>query len=89
MYNYTINVLYFVIVFYRDKDDVGMIDVPTEENKAYSSNFIESISSGSNSMAKVCLEANLAYTSHSVKQTVGESPEDKVYEQVDLTHYNQ
>ena len=66
-----------------------MNDVPTEENKAYSSHSIKNILPDSNSMTKICLEANLAYTSHSVKQTVGESPENKVYEQVDSTPCNQ
>ena len=47
------------------------------------------ISPNSNSMPKISLESNLAYTSHSVKQTVGESPEDKVYEQVDSTSFIQ
>ena len=75
--------------FCRDKDDVGMNVVPTEENKAYSSHSIKNILPDSNSMTKICIETNLAYTSHSVKQTVGESPEDKVYEQVDSTPYNQ
>ena len=66
-----------------------MDDVPTKENKSYSIHSIENILPNSNSMAKICPEANLAYTSHSVKQTVGESLEDKVYEQVDSTPYNQ
>ena len=73
--------------FYRDKDDVGMNDVPTKENKSYSSHSIKNILPQSNSMTKICVEANLAYTGHSVKQTVGEIPEDKVYEPVDSTPY--
>ena len=75
--------------FYRGEDDVGMNNVPIEENMAYSSHSIENILPDSNSMTKMCLEANLAYTSHSMKQTVGESLEVKVYEQVDLTPCNQ
>ena len=68
-----------------------MNDVPTKEKKSYSIHSIKNILPNSNSMTKICPEANLAYTSHStsVKQTVGESPEDKVYEQVDSTSYNQ
>ena len=66
-----------------------MNDVPTEENKAYSSHSIKNVSPNSNSMPKICLEVNLSYTSHSVKETVGENPENKVYEQVDSTPYNQ
>ena len=71
--------LHFISIFYRDKDDVGMNDVPTEENKAYSSHSIKNIlPDSSNHMAKISLEANLAYTSHSVKkQMVGKSPEMK------------
>ena len=69
--------------------NVGMNDIPTAENNACSRHSIKNILSDSNSMTKICLEANLAYTSHSVKQTAGESPEDKVYEQMDSTPYNQ
>ena len=78
-----------LLLFYRNKDDVGMSDVPTEENKAYSSHSIKNNLLDSNSLTKICLEANLAYTSHSVKQTVGDSPEDNVYEQVYSTPINQ
>ena len=73
---------------YRDKDNIGMSDVPAEENVC-SSYSAKNTLPDSNSMAMICLEANLAYTSHSVKQTVGESPEDNVYEQVDSTPCNQ
>ena len=71
--------------FYRNKDDAGMNTVPTEGNKAYSSHSIKNISSDSNSMTMICLEANLTYTSHSVKRNIGESPEDKDYENVKST----
>ena len=77
-----------LLFFYRDKDDVGMSDVPTEENKAYSNHSIKNILPDSNSLTKICLEANFAYTSHSVKKTVGESPEDNVYEQMDSSPIN-
>ena len=78
-----------LLFFCRDKVDVGMNNVPTEENKAYSSHFIKNILPDSNPMGKVCLQANLAYTSHDVKQTVKENREEKAYEQVDSTPYNQ
>ena len=55
-----------------------MNDIPTEENKAYSIHSIENILPDSNSMTKIFLQMNLAYTSHSVKQTAGESPEDHI-----------
>ena len=60
-----------------------MNDIPTEENKAYSIHSTKNILPDNNSMAKICLQTNLAYASHSVKQTPGESPEDEGYEQVD------
>ena len=64
-----------------------MNTVPTEGNKAYSNHSIGNISSDSNSMTMICLEANLTYTSHRVKRTIGESPEDKDYENVNSTIY--
>ena len=86
----TVNVLHFTAIFYRDKDDVGVNDIPTEENEAYASHSIKNIlPDSSNPIAKICLEANSAHTSHDVKQTIGKGLENKVYEQVDLTPYNQ
>ena len=74
---------------YRDRNDVGVNDVSTENNKASSNHSFKNILTDSNSTTTICIEANLAYNSHSVKQTVGESPEDEIYEQVDSTPYNQ
>ena len=77
-------------LFRRDEDNGEMKEVPTEENMAYSclSNNLNPLDI--NSTTEVPVKENLSYVSHSVGQTISESPaQNNGYEAVDITTYKQ
>ena len=73
-----------------DNDELGIKDVPTEENMAYSCLPTSLISPDINSTMQILVKENLSYASYSVGQTVSEGPaRNNEYETVDATPYKQ